>query len=464
MPPKWVLTVSLDVSNFPSSLSKTEVVSAIAKRFSSLDAIQFVGNFARVTFSSRADRDMVMRQEFIFVGDVKCAVRGGGPRPLPVFVYNYPYEGNNAALASFLGDYGEVHSVKLGVWSHLPDLYNGVRIVYMTRNRAIPRNLVVDDVHVKISYPGQSIECDLCKRLGHVARDCPMKGKCLRCGQSGHVSRSCPNPSATPPVTPPVDLRDNELDELASDPDEPESQPSQSVLQQIPAWPESPAPATVSRVARSGKKRPRLCEDRDERDSEGSVNPEDSLEEDGVDDDDVNTMEQCSDVNNDTSNIDKDGNENIVSHNIDSHNIEESSSISIVVPIGKSMDVITVTNGNGSTIDENVTDSLDTRIDKSIIDKTKVNIVDNSMKLSASADDINNGSSDHNTVVVSCDHVPSGDSALIPAPSVSPSSWGERVEHDLPLAPSVDTFEHPSYDTMLEMEQVAVEVNAPLGS
>ena len=220
----------------------------------------------------------------------------------------------------------------------------------------------------------------------------------------------------------------------------------------------------MSRVARSGKKRPRLCEDRDERDSEGSVNPEDSLEEDGVDDDDVNTMEQCSDVNNDTSNIDKDGNENIVSHNIDSHNIEESSSISIVVPIGKSMDVITVTNGNGSTIDENVTDSLDTRIDKSIIDKTKVNIVDNSMKLSASADDINNGSSDHNTVVVSCDHVPSGDSALIPAPSVSPSSWGERVEHDLPLAPSVDTFEHPSYDTMLEMEQVAVEVNAPLGS
>lgn len=98
----------------------------------------------------------------------------------------------------------------------------------MTRNRAIPRNLVIADVHVKVSYPGQSIECDLCKRLGHVARDCPMKGKCLRCGQSGHVSRSCPNPSATPPVTPPVDLRDNdELDELASEPDEPVSQPIQ---------------------------------------------------------------------------------------------------------------------------------------------------------------------------------------------------------------------------------------------
>lgn len=462
MPAKWVSTVSLDVSNFPSSLSKTEVCSAIAKRFSSLDAIQFVGNFARVTFSSRADRDMVMRQEFIFVGDVKCAVRGGGPRPLPVFVYNYPYEGNNAALASVLGDYGEVHSVKLGVWSHLPDLYNGVRIVYMTRNRAIPRNLVIDDVHVKISYPGQSIECDLCKRPGHVARDCPMKGKCLRCGQSGHVSRSCPNPSATPPATPPVDLRDNELDELASDPDEPVSQPSQSVLQQIPAWPENPAPGTVSRVARSGKKRPRLCEDRDEHDSEGSVNPEDSLEEDGVDDDDINTMEQGSDVINDTSNIDKNDNENIVSNNIVSHNIEERSSISIEDTIDKSMDVITTVSGNGSTTDENTTVSLDTSIDKSIIDKTKVNVVDNSMSLSANADDINNGSCDHNAVVdnpsVSCD------STLIPASSVSPSSWGERVEHELPLAPSVDSFEHPSYDTMLEMEQVAVEVNAPLGS
>lgn len=129
------------------------------------------------------------------------------------------------------------------------------------------------------------------------------------------------------------------------------------------------------------------------------MNPEDSLQEDGVDDDDINTMEQCSVVNNDTSNIDKNDNENILSDNIDSHNIEESSSISIEDTIDKSMDVITTINGNGSTIDENTTDSLDTCIDKSIIDKTKVNIVDNSMKLSANADDINNGSCDHNTVV-----------------------------------------------------------------
>lgn len=63
------------------------------------------------------------------------------------------------------------------------------------------------------------------------------------------------------------------------------------------------------------------------------MNPQDSLEEDGVDDDDINTMEQCSDVNNDTSNIDKNDNENILSDNIDSHNIEESISVYIYISI-----------------------------------------------------------------------------------------------------------------------------------
>ena len=73
---------------------------------------------------------------------------------------------------------------------------DSVKVVSMVRNRAIPRNLDVEGFRVKISYYGQAVEYDICERLGHVARDCPLKGKCLWCHQSGHLSREHVNPRA----------------------------------------------------------------------------------------------------------------------------------------------------------------------------------------------------------------------------------------------------------------------------
>ena len=41
-----------------------------------VNAVQFVGNLARVTFSSASDRDAVTRIESVHVGDVDCVVCG----------------------------------------------------------------------------------------------------------------------------------------------------------------------------------------------------------------------------------------------------------------------------------------------------------------------------------------------------------------------------------------------------
>lgn len=98
------------------------------------------------------------------------------------------------------------------------------------------------------------MECDICEDEGHEASGCPLKGKCCLCKQEVHIARDCPNPwgigvsnpflgaddptpaeaaaysqSAPPPSasstdSPSLDLRDNQLDELASQ--------SQSILQQ----------------------------------------------------------------------------------------------------------------------------------------------------------------------------------------------------------------------------------------
>lgn len=74
----------------------------------------------------------------------------------------------------------------------------------MIRKGPIPRNLTVDGFFCKISYYGQTPECDICHDKGHVAHDCPLKGKCRQCLQPGHLQRDCLNPwDPAPPADSP---------------------------------------------------------------------------------------------------------------------------------------------------------------------------------------------------------------------------------------------------------------------
>ena len=72
-------TIVLDVSKFPAATFRVDISSAIVHRFTAykVNAVQFVGNLTRVTFSSASDRDTVVHFESVRVGDVDCVVRGG---------------------------------------------------------------------------------------------------------------------------------------------------------------------------------------------------------------------------------------------------------------------------------------------------------------------------------------------------------------------------------------------------
>ena len=179
MPSDFPRTIVLDVSKFPAAFSPVEMSSTTVNRFTAykVNAVQFVGNLARVTFSSASDRDAVMRFESVRVGDADCVVRGGGPRPQKVFVYGYPVEGNSNLMTDALSRYGEVHDVRFRHWLHMSEVADGVRVVSMVRNQAIPRNLEVDVYHCKVSYYGQAKECEIfCENSGHIAKDCPFRG------------------------------------------------------------------------------------------------------------------------------------------------------------------------------------------------------------------------------------------------------------------------------------------------
>ena len=198
MCPLWcTITVALDISGFPASIARNVIASAIANRFLSLKAIapQFVGNIARVSFADTASKELIMRMESVYIGDIACPVRGGGPRPQKVFIHNYPFEASLDSLSLVLKRFCDVKDISHRRWLHMKDIFDRVRVVTMIRDKPILRKLEVDGFHVKVSYYGQSLECDICNNHGHVARDCPLKGKCLWGRQSGHLQRDCTNPS-----------------------------------------------------------------------------------------------------------------------------------------------------------------------------------------------------------------------------------------------------------------------------
>lgn len=233
-------TVGLDVSGLVAFNDRKEVSQFIVEHFSlfNIHAVQFVTTIAKVTIAVEASKQQVICHQSININGVQCAVRGGGPCVQNVLIYNYPVEGNEEPIHRKLAVYGTAESIPFHHWPHLPNVSDSVRVVCVVRREAIPHHLSVGDFQVKISYAGQQQVCDLCAAPGHIARVCPLKGKCFQCGLEGHLSRDCPQragywarddaeedvPDATPAETrasgapqaeSDVDLRDNQLDELS---------------------------------------------------------------------------------------------------------------------------------------------------------------------------------------------------------------------------------------------------------
>ena len=58
-----------------------------------------------------------------------------------------------------------------------------------------------------VRVAGQPVTCSICHKSGHLPRDCPFSGLCLRCKQPGHMARDCPQPwgpssSSSSPLVP----------------------------------------------------------------------------------------------------------------------------------------------------------------------------------------------------------------------------------------------------------------------
>ena len=88
-------------------------------------------------------------------------------------------------------EYRDVHQC---FFRDFPSVANGTRRLVMSFRGSIPSSVSVADFPVRVFHAGQPVVCSICHESGHLPRDCPFSGLCLRCKQPGHMARHCIQP------------------------------------------------------------------------------------------------------------------------------------------------------------------------------------------------------------------------------------------------------------------------------
>ena len=157
-----------------------------------LTYVQFLRNGAvRLTFKTSADCERVLASGIRY-NDVPLRLAPAGTQSRIVYLRDCPSEVPDNIVRQFFSSFGEVHNVSHSTHQGFPELRDGNRAVRISLSKDIP------GFECRVWYRRQPAFCEICKKLGHRSRACPLDGLCRRCHQPGHHARSCRNAWAAP--------------------------------------------------------------------------------------------------------------------------------------------------------------------------------------------------------------------------------------------------------------------------
>ena len=189
------------VLHFPAEIHRAQGVSEVAPQLlQALDvekiaAVQFLKNGqVRVTCKTAEYRDDLLEGSTFLFGDVPIPVTAADQPIRSVFVRDLPFEVPDWDVKSAFESFGVVLSVHQCFFRDFPSVANGTHRLVMSFRGSILSSVSVADFPVRVFHAGQPVVCSICHESGHLPRDCPFSGLCLRCKQPGHMARHCTQP------------------------------------------------------------------------------------------------------------------------------------------------------------------------------------------------------------------------------------------------------------------------------
>ena len=202
------------VLHFPPEIHRAQGVSEVAPQLlqalgvEKIAAVQFLKNGqVRVTCKTAEYPDDLLEGSTFLFGDVPIPVTAADQPIRSVFVRDLPFKVPDCDVKSALESFGVFLSVHQCFFRDFPSVANGTCRLVMSFRGSNPSSVSVADFPVRVFHAGQPVFCSICHESGHLPRDCPFSGLCLRCKQPGHMARHCTQPwgpsssNSSPPVS-----------------------------------------------------------------------------------------------------------------------------------------------------------------------------------------------------------------------------------------------------------------------
>ena len=183
-------TIRFNIRHLKDVVSPEEVYYAIDKEIGTVDTIKCIAPLESGWFNVSFDNEQHcerMAQQGMFLKKVLIQCERANVQNTAVVYVKAPYEMADKVVVNVLMQYGTVTNIRRQVHDFDDEIETGVRSCMIKNLKMpIPSFLKVGGFTLSVRYRGQQRTCKICSEPGHLARECPRRGRCFICNSNTH--------------------------------------------------------------------------------------------------------------------------------------------------------------------------------------------------------------------------------------------------------------------------------------